>query len=75
VGQHARTERRQTLGGTHEPGPYDPFRRGACRRGGAFGLEQEFGLKLYLAIPAAIAAYFATLIVLTLAFGSGSQTK
>lgn len=40
-----------------------------------FGLEQEFGVKLYLAIPAAIAAYFATLIVLALAFGSGSQTK
>jgi uncharacterized membrane protein len=40
-----------------------------------FGLEQAFGVKLYLAIPAAIAAYFATLIVLTLAFGSGSQTK
>ncbi|HJS60465.1 MAG TPA: hypothetical protein VJ800_01815 [Pseudolabrys sp.] len=40
-----------------------------------FGLEREFGVKLYLAIPAAIAAYFATLIVLTLAFGSGSQTK
>ncbi|HSL80767.1 MAG TPA: hypothetical protein VK877_14030 [Pseudolabrys sp.] len=40
-----------------------------------FGLEQGFGLKLYLAIPAAIAAYFATLIVLTFAFGSGSQTK
>ena len=40
-----------------------------------FGLEQEFGLTLYLAIPAAIAASFATLIVLTLAFGSGSQTK
>ena len=40
-----------------------------------FGLEQEFGLKLYLAIPAGIAAYFATLIVLALAFGSGSETK
>ena len=40
-----------------------------------FGLEQAFGVKLYLAIPAAIAAYFATLIVLTLAFGSDSQTK
>ena len=40
-----------------------------------FGLEQQFGVKLYLAIPAAIAAYFATLIVLTLAFGSGNQAK
>lgn len=39
------------------------------------GLEQQFGVKLYLAIPAAISAYFATLIVLTLAFGSGNQTK
>ena len=40
-----------------------------------FGLEQQLGVKLYLALPAAIAAYFATLIVLALAFGSGSQTK
>ena len=40
-----------------------------------FGLEQQFGVKLYLAIPAGIAAYFATLIVLALAFGSGNQTK
>src|SRR4029079_3855382 len=40
-----------------------------------FGLEQQFGVQLYLAIPAAIAVYFATLIVLTLAFGSGNQTK
>ena len=40
-----------------------------------FGLEQQFAVKLYLAIPAAIAAYFATLIVLALAFGSGGQTK
>ena len=40
-----------------------------------FRLEQQFGVKLYLAIPAAIAAYFATLIALTLAFGSGNQTK
>jgi len=40
-----------------------------------FGLEQQFGVKLYLAIPAGIAAYFATLIVLALTFGSGNQTK
>ena len=40
-----------------------------------FGLEQQFGVKLYLAIPAGIAVYFATLIVLALAFGSGNQTK
>ena len=40
-----------------------------------FGLEQQFGVQLYLAIPAAIAVYFATLIVLTLAFGRGNQTK
>ncbi|MGE5163356.1 MAG: hypothetical protein ACM3IH_04955 [Sphingobacteriales bacterium] len=40
-----------------------------------FGLEQKFGVNLYLAIPAGIAAYFATLVALTLALGSGSQTK
>jgi uncharacterized membrane protein len=37
-------------------------------------LELQFGVKFYLAIPAAIAAYFATLIVLGLAFG-GNQAK
>ena len=42
---------------------------------GWFALEQQFDVKFYLALPAAIAAYFATLIVLALAFGSGSQTK
>lgn len=40
-----------------------------------FTLEQHFDVKFYLAIPAAIAAYFATLIVLGLAFGSGNQPK
>jgi hypothetical protein len=40
-----------------------------------YAMEQEFGVKLYLAFPAAVAAYFATLILLALAFGSGSQTK
>ncbi|HZP71317.1 MAG TPA: hypothetical protein VFB29_15360 [Pseudolabrys sp.] len=40
-----------------------------------FGLEQGFGVKLYLAIPAGIAAYFVTLVALALAFGSGSQIK
>jgi hypothetical protein len=40
-----------------------------------FGFEQEFGVKLYIAIPAGIAAYFATLVVLGLTFGSGNQTK
>ena len=40
-----------------------------------FGLEQQFGVKLYLAIPAGIAAYFAALILLTLAFDSGTRTK
>jgi len=40
-----------------------------------FALEQQFDVKFYLALPAAIAAYFATLIVLALTFGSGSRTK
>jgi uncharacterized membrane protein len=39
-----------------------------------FALEQQFDVKFYLALPAAIAAYFATLIVLALAFG-GNQAK
>ena len=39
------------------------------------GLSSNSAQSLYLAIPAGIAAYFATLIVLTLAFGSGNQTK
>lgn len=40
-----------------------------------FGLEQEFGLKIYLAFPAALAAYLVTLVALGLAFGSDRQTK
>lgn len=40
-----------------------------------FGLEQWFGAKLYIAIPAGILAYFVTLLALGLTLGSGSQTK
>ncbi len=40
-----------------------------------FGLEQELGAKLYVAIPAGILAYVATLVALGLTLGSGSQAK
>ena len=40
-----------------------------------FGLEQGLALKLVIALPAGVAAYFVTLVVLGLAFGSGNQTK
>jgi len=40
-----------------------------------FGLEQEFGMKLYFAIPAGILAYIVTLVALGLTFGSGTQAK
>jgi uncharacterized membrane protein len=40
-----------------------------------FGLEQELGVKLYLAIPAGILAYVATLVALGLTLGRGSQAK
>ncbi len=40
-----------------------------------FGLEQGFGTKLYIAIPAGILAYVMTLLALGLTLGSGSQTK
>jgi uncharacterized membrane protein len=40
-----------------------------------FGLEQELGVKLYVAIPAGILAYVATLVALGLTLGSGSQAK
>jgi uncharacterized membrane protein len=40
-----------------------------------FGLEQEFGAKLYVAIPAGILAYAATLVVLGLVLGTSSQAK
>ena len=40
-----------------------------------FGLEQGFGAKLYVAIPAGIVAYVITLVALGLIFGSGRQTK
>jgi uncharacterized membrane protein len=40
-----------------------------------FGLEQGLGAKLYIAIPAGILAYVATLLALGLTLGSGGQTK
>ncbi|HET7192869.1 MAG TPA: hypothetical protein VFI98_13295 [Pseudolabrys sp.] len=40
-----------------------------------FGLEQGLALKLVIALPAGVAAYFVTLVVLGLTFGSGNQTK
>jgi len=40
-----------------------------------FGMEQQLGAKLYVAIPAGILAYIVTLLVLGLIFGRGSQTK
>ena len=40
-----------------------------------FGLEQELGAKLYVAIPAGILAYIATLVALGLALGSRRQAK
>jgi uncharacterized membrane protein len=40
-----------------------------------FGLEQELGAKLYVAIPAGVLAYVATLVALRLTLGSRRQTK
>jgi hypothetical protein len=40
-----------------------------------FGLAQEIGAKLYVAIPAGILAYVVTLVVLGLVLGTSSQAK
>ena len=40
-----------------------------------FGLEQELGAKLYVAIPAGILAYVVTLVVLGRVLGTSSQAK
>ncbi|HEY6025156.1 MAG TPA: hypothetical protein VIV34_13375 [Pseudolabrys sp.] len=40
-----------------------------------FGLEQQFGAKLYVAIPAGIIAYIVTLVALGLVFGSSDEAK
>jgi uncharacterized membrane protein len=40
-----------------------------------FGLEQELGAKLYVAIPAGILAYIATLVALGLTLGRSRQAK
>ena len=40
-----------------------------------FGLEQELGAKLYVAIPAGILPYTVTLVVLGRVLGSSSQAK
>ena len=40
-----------------------------------FGLEQGLDAKLYIAIPAGILAYVATLLAFGLILGSGGQKK
>lgn len=40
-----------------------------------FGLEQELGAKLYVAIPAGILAYVVTLVVLGLVLATSIQAK
>ena len=40
-----------------------------------FGLEQELGAKLYVAIPAGILAYVVTLVALGRVLGTSSQAK
>ena len=40
-----------------------------------FGLEQGLGLQLYMALPAAILAYLATLVAVGLLLGTDKQPK
>lgn len=40
-----------------------------------FGLEQGLGLKLYIALPAAVLAYLATLVAMGLLLGTDTQAK
>jgi hypothetical protein len=40
-----------------------------------FGLEQGLGLQFYFAFPAALLAYFATLVVVGLVLGTDTQAK
>ena len=40
-----------------------------------FVLQQEFGLQLYLAIPAGMVAYFAILVAMGLALGVNPRAK
>jgi uncharacterized membrane protein len=40
-----------------------------------FGLEQELGLKLYIAIPAGVLAYIVTLVALGLVLGTETRAK
>ena len=40
-----------------------------------FGLEQELGLKLYIAIPAGVLAYIVTLLALGLVLGTEPRAK
>jgi uncharacterized membrane protein len=40
-----------------------------------FGLEQQLGAQWYVAIPAGIVAYIATLVALGFLLGSSNQTK
>ncbi len=39
------------------------------------GLEQGLGLKLYIALPAAVLAYLATLVAMGLLLGTDTQAK
>jgi uncharacterized membrane protein len=43
--------------------------------GVTFGLEQQLGAQWYVAIPAGIVAYIATLVALGFLFGSSKQAK
>jgi hypothetical protein len=40
-----------------------------------FGLEQGLGLRLYIAIPAGVLAYFVTLVAMGLLLGTDTQAK
>jgi uncharacterized membrane protein len=40
-----------------------------------FGLEQWFGVKLYIAIPAAVLAYIVTLVAAGLLLGTDGRAK
>jgi len=40
-----------------------------------FGLEQQLGLQLYIAIPAGVLAYVVTLLAMDLALGASPRAK
>jgi uncharacterized membrane protein len=74
MGEHARTQRRQALASMSRQ---RLIRFAAVLVGAAvlFWLEQGFGAKLYVAIPAGILAYVATLVALGFALGKGAGAK